>query len=81
MVHERVYEKNIYFELIFITEHILLVLPIKHLVNQDVEPTMPHKLATGTKPSVSNLHVLFRPCVVQKSTEYVDTKALNMRHG
>ena len=32
------------------------------------------------KPSVSNLHVLLCPCVVQKATADVDTKALNMRH-
>ena len=30
------------------------------------------------KPSVSNLNVLFCPCVVKKATELVDTKALNM---
>ena len=43
-------------------------------------PTTPYKLATGTKPSVSHLRVLFRPCVVRKATEHVETKALNMRH-
>ena len=41
---------------------------------------MPHKLATGTKPSVSHLRVLFCPCVVQKATAHVETKTLNMRH-
>ena len=41
---------------------------------------MPHKLATGTKLSVSNLHVLVCPCVVRKATAYVETKTLNMRH-
>ena len=41
---------------------------------------MPHKIATGTKASVLHLHVLFCPCVVQKATSYVETKALNMRH-
>ena len=41
---------------------------------------MPHKLATGTKPSVSHLRVLFCPCVVRKATAHVDTKTLNMRH-
>ena len=61
-------------------DHIFPVLPIKHLVNQYGEPTTPHKLATGTKPSVSNLRVLFCPFVVRKATENVDTKALNMRH-
>ena len=56
------------------TDHIFTVTPIKHLVNQDGEPITPHKLATGTKPSVSNLSFLF-PCVVQKATAHVDTNA------
>ena len=56
------------------------VLLIKHSVNQDSEPTTPHKLATGTKHSVSNLPVLLCRCVVQKATAYVSPKALNMRH-
>ena len=41
---------------------------------------MPHKLATGTKPSVSHLRFLFCPCVVLKATAHVETKTLNMRH-
>ena len=41
---------------------------------------MPFKLATGTKPSVSHLHVLFYPCVVRKATENIEKNALNMRH-
>ena len=41
---------------------------------------MPFKIATGIKPSVSYLRVLFFPCVVRKSTAQVDKKALNMRH-
>ena len=61
-------------------DHTFPVITIKHLVNQDSEPTMSHKLATCTKPSVSNLRVLFCPCVVRKSTSHVDTKALNMCH-
>ena len=32
------------------------------------------------KPSVSNLRVLFCPCVVQNSTAHIDWRALNMRH-
>ena len=32
----------------YTTDHIFTVLPIKHLVNQDGEPTTPHKLATAT---------------------------------
>ena len=40
----------------------------------------PHKLATGTKNSVSHLRVLFCPCVVHKAKGHVETKTLNMRH-
>ena len=64
----------------YTTDHIVPVLPIKQLVNQDGEPTTPHKLETGTKPSVSNIRVLFCPCVVQKATANIDTNALNMLH-
>ena len=41
---------------------------------------MPHKLATGTKPSVSHLCVLFCPYDVQKDTLHIETKTLNMCH-
>ena len=61
-------------------EHILPVLLIKYLINKDGDPTTPHKLATGTKPSVSNLCVLFCPCVVRKATVHVEKKTLQMRH-
>ena len=80
MVHSRVSDKYIQFVLIYITDHILPVLPIKHLVHNDGGPIAPHKLATGTKNSVSNICVLFCRCVVQKATSYVDTKALNIHH-
>ena len=65
---------------LYMTDHIFSVLPIKYLINEDGDPTTPYKLATGTKPSVSNLRVLFCPCVVQKSTAHVETKILNMCH-
>ena len=32
---------------------------IEYLINEDGDPTTPHKLATGTKPSVSRLCVFF----------------------
>ena len=64
----------------YTTDHIFSVLPIKDLINEDGNPTTPHKLATGTKPSVSHLRVLFCPCVVRKSTAHVETKTLNMRY-
>ena len=61
-------------------DHIFPVLPIKDLINEDGDPTTPHKLATGTKPAVSHLRVLFCPFVLRKSTAHVETKTLNMRH-
>ena len=50
------------------------------MINKYGNPTMPFKLATGTKPLVSYLRVLFCPCVVRKSNAHVDKKALNMHH-
>ena len=64
----------------YTTDHIFLVLPIKDLINEDGDPTTPHKLATGTKPLVSHLRVFFCPCVVRKATAHVETKTLNMPH-
>ena len=55
MVHTQVSDECIVFEIIYTTNNIFPVLTIKHLVNQDDEPTMPHKLATIMKPIVSNL--------------------------
>ena len=61
-------------------DHIFPFLPIKDLINKDGNPTTPHKLATGTKPSVSHLRVLFCPCVVRKAMAHVETKTLKMCH-
>ena len=80
MVHARVLEAYIHFSIMYTTDHIFPVLPIKDLINEDGDPTTPYKLATDTKPSVSHLRVLFCPCVVWKATAHVVTKALNMRH-
>ena len=66
--------------LIYTTHHIFLVLPIKHLINENGGATIPHKLGNGTKPSVSNIHALFSPFVVGKATAHVNGKELNMRH-
>ena len=65
MVHAQVLESCIHFVLMYTAYHIFLVLPIKDLISEDGKPTTPFKLATGTNPSVSYLHVLFFPCVVQ----------------
>ena len=64
----------------YTTDHIFPVLPLKDLINEDRDPTTPYKLATGTKPSVSHLRVLFCPCVVRKAMAHVETKTLNMHH-
>ena len=71
MVHARVPEVYVHFALMYTTDHIFPVLPIKDLINEDGDPTTPPKLATGTKPSVSHLRVLFCPCVVRKATVHV----------
>ena len=80
MVHARVLEPYIHFSFIYMTDHIFSVLPMKDLINEDGNPTMPFKLATGTKPSVSHLSVLFCPYVVRRATAHVGTKVLNMCH-
>ena len=80
MVHARVLEADIHFTLMYTTYHIFLVLPIKDQINKDGEPTPPFKHGTGTKPSVSNLRVLFFPYVERKATEHVYKKALNTHH-
>ena len=64
----------------YTTYNIFLVLSIKYLMNEDGDPKMPYKFATGMKPSVSHLHVLYCPCIVRKDTAHVGIKALNMRH-
>ena len=46
------------------------------MINEDSDPTKPHKLATGTKPSMSHLRVLFCPCVVRKATEHVEQEVV-----
>ena len=80
MVYARVPENYIHFALMYTTDHIFPVLPIKDLINEDKDPTTPYKLATGTKPSVSHLRVLSFPYVVWKATAHVETKTLNMCH-
>ena len=80
MVHARVLEAYIHFSLVYTTDHIFLVLPIKDLINEYGDPTTPFKLATVREPPVSHLCVSFCPCVVHKYTAHVDKKALNMYH-
>ena len=80
MVHSRVLEAYIHFALIYTTDHIFSILSIQDLINEDGDPTTPHKLATGMKPTVSHLRVLFCPYVVQKTTTHAETKAVNVCH-
>ena len=51
MVHARVPEVYVHFTLMYTIDHIFPVIPIKDHINEDGDPTTPHKLATGTKPS------------------------------
>ena len=81
MVHARVPEVYVHFALMYTTDHIFPVLPIKDLINEDGDPTTPQKMATGTKPLVSHLRVLFCPCAVafrtthgQNNTRKCDTE-------
>ena len=71
MVHAIVSELYVHFVLMYTTDHIFPVLPIKDLINEDVYLRTPLKLATGTKLSVSHLRVLCCPCVVWKATAHV----------
>ena len=80
MLHARFSEAYIHFALMYTTDHIFPVLPLKDMKNEYGNPTTQFKLATGTKPSVSHLRVLFFPCVICKTIAHVDKKALNMRH-
>ena len=64
----------------YMADYIFPVLPIKDMINEYDDPTTSYKLATGKKPLVSFLCVLFCPYVLQKDTAQVGTKALNMRH-
>ena len=52
MVHARLSEAYIYFAFIYTTDHIFTVIPIRDLINKDGDPKAPHKLATGTKPTI-----------------------------
>ena len=51
MVHIRVLEAYIHFELMYTTYQIFPVLPMKDMINKDGDATTPFKLATG-----KNLH-------------------------
>ena len=44
MVHVRVLEEYIHFELMYTIDHIFPVVPNKYLINKDGNPTTPHKL-------------------------------------
>ena len=62
IVHARVSEACIHFALMYTTNHIFPVLPIKYMIIEYGDPTTPYKLATGMKPSLSPLCVLFSMC-------------------
>ena len=58
MVNARILEAYINFALMYTIDHIFLVIPIKDLINEDGNPTTPHKLATG-----KNLQCLNYACL------------------
>ena len=64
MVRVRFLEAYIHFTIMYTADHMFSVLPIKDLITEDRKPTIPFKIAAGTKISISNLRVLFCPCVV-----------------
>ena len=74
MVHAIVLDAYIHIALIYTTDHIFPVLPIKDLIKKYGNPTTPFKFATRNKPSVLHLCVLFFTCVVQKATAHVGKK-------
>ena len=51
MVNARVTEAYVDFILMYTTDHFIPVLKIKDLINAYGDPTMPYKLARGTKVS------------------------------
>ena len=61
MVHAQFLEAYTHFTLMYMAYHIFPVLPIKDLINEDGGLTMPFKLATDMKPSISKriVHVLY----------------------
>ena len=67
MLNTRVSDKYIHFALMYTTDNMFPVIPIKHLVNKDGEPTRLHKLATGTKPLVSTyVYYFVHVCMIGK---------------
>ena len=54
MAHVRVLEAYIHFALMYTTDNIFPVLPIKYMIKKDGDMTTPFKLATSTKPSLSH---------------------------
>ena len=80
MAHAQVLEAYINIALMYMLCHILLVLTINDLINEDGKPTTPFKLATGTKTSISHLRVLFFPFSVLKATAHVGKKAFKKCH-
>ena len=80
MVHAQFLEAYIHFVLIYTSNNILSVLPIKDLINEDDEPTTQFKIGIVTETSILRLGVLFCPCHVQKATAHVGTMELKMHH-
>ena len=56
MVQAKVSEAYIHFALMYMSDHILKLLPFKDLINEDGELNRSFKFSTGTKPSISLLN-------------------------
>ena len=68
------------FALIYTTDDVFPVIEIKHMVDQDSEPTTLHELANGTKHLVSHRCVSFYLIFVRKATTHLEPKVLNVCH-
>ena len=62
MVHAQVSGAYTHFSLMYMAYHILSVLPIKDLINEDDNLTTPFKLETGMKPSILHYLLYFSVC-------------------
>ena len=56
-------EAYIHFALMYTTDGIFPVLPIKYMMIENSQTTMPSTVTTSTKPAVSYLCVIFCQCI------------------
>ena len=68
MVFARVNDDYTHHALIFAAHHIIPVLPLKDLVNEQGDPVTPIELMTNKKAMIRHLRTLFCPCIIKKHT-------------